>query len=378
MRRALRLAERGLGETNPNPQVGCILVRNGAVVGEGYHARAGEEHAEAKALAAAGAKARGATAYVTLEPCAPNPHKRTPPCAPRLVDAGVRRVVFGAKDQNPGVQGRGLRILRAAGVEVVEGPLGPESRRLVRSFNAAMRSRRPFVSLKAGMTLDGRIATASGDSKWITSGLQRRAARKLRRLFDAVLVGIGTARKDDPLLLPEPRTRRPFTRVVLDSRLRLPVDSRLVRSARRHPLIVLAVIAPAARRQALEARGVIVVPLRGLRGRVSIAAALEGLFVRGILSVMVEGGSEVLGSFVRERLFDELVIFRAPLLLGGRGSRSVIGGDNPSSLDDSVPLLRARKEDSATVRYGLPGLDRLDVEVYEPVKSRSTRSRGSR
>ncbi len=375
MRRALKLAERGLGETNPNPLVGCVLVRKGVIVGEGFHARAGSPHAEALALEAAGGKARGSTAYITLEPCAPHAAKRTPPCAPRLIAAGVRRVVFGAHDLNPEVRGKGLRQLRSAGLVVEEGPCAAAARRLSQHFNAAMRHGRPFVSLKSGMTLDGRIATASGDSRWITSTKQRQAARGLRRLFGGIVVGIETVIQDDPRLLPEPRTIRPYVRVVLDSRLRMPTHSRLVRTARRHPLILVCVSAPAGRRRELEAQGAKVIPVRGQRGRVSLPAVLRALFAQGILSLIVEGGSEVMGSFVRERLFDEIVMFRAPAILGGRGSRGVVGGDNPLSLKESVAMARARREDSATLRYGLGTSPGLEVEVYEPVKIRPGRTR---
>lgn len=367
MRRALALAERGLGETNPNPSVGCVLVRGSKVVGEGFHARAGAAHAEALALAVAGERARGGTAYVTLEPCAPNPAKRTPPCAPRLIDAGVRRVVYGVRDFNPAVRGEGARLLRAAGVEVevIEGVAAEESRRLTQHFNAAMREGRPFVTLKAGMTLDGRIATASGESQWITSKAQRRAARHLRRLFDGVLVGFETALQDDPLLLPQPRTQRPYTRVVLDSYLRLPLNSQLVKSAGRHPVIVVGTAPGEVRRRALEARGVTVLVVESRGGRVSLPAALSALFSRGLRSLMVEGGAEVLGSFVRERRFDEMVIFRAPLILGGRGSRGVVGGVNPRRLSEAVTVRRAALANSATLRYGLPEGEGLEVEVYD-------------
>jgi diaminohydroxyphosphoribosylaminopyrimidine deaminase/5-amino-6-(5-phosphoribosylamino)uracil reductase len=366
MRRAIELAERGIGETNPNPPVGCVLVRNGRVVGEGFHARAGEPHAEAIALAQAGGRAKGATAYVTLEPCAPHSAKRTPPCAPRLVDAGVARVVFAVRDFNPSVRGEGLRLIRVAGIEVVEGVGAAAAARLTAHFNTAMRNHRPFVALKAGMTLDGCTATARGESKWITSGAQRAAARNLRRLFDGVLVGFQTALQDDPMLLPEPRTRRPHTRVILDSHLRLSTNSRLAKSARRHPVIVVAVSpVPEHRRRALEARGVIVQAVEGRGGRVSLGAALSALFDRGLRSLLVEGGSEVLGSFVRERLFDEMVIFRAPLILGGRGSRPVVGGTDPASLAEGVRMRRASLENSTTQRYGLGDPLALEVEVYE-------------
>jgi diaminohydroxyphosphoribosylaminopyrimidine deaminase/5-amino-6-(5-phosphoribosylamino)uracil reductase len=378
MRRAIGLAERGVGETNPNPPVGCVLVRNGRVVAEGFHARSGSPHAEAIALGRAGAMARGATAYVTLEPCAPHPAKRTPPCAPRLVDAGVTRVVFGVRDFNPKVSGAGARLLRSAGVEVVEGVGSEEARRLTQHFNTAMGNRRPFVTLKAGMTLDGRIATASGESQWITSKPQRAAARSMRRLFDGVLIGIETALLDDPALRPVPPTRRPYVRVVLDSRLRLPLDSRLVQAARRSPLIVVCARATVQKRRAIEALGACVMVAPGKGSRVSIPAALSALFARGIMSLLVEGGSEVMGSFVRERSFDELVIFRAPLVLGGRGSRAVVGGDNPVHLSEAVPMKRAMVRDSATLRYGLAGSSALEVEVYEPLRGRATRSAPSR
>lgn len=335
------------------------------MVGEGFHARAGTPHAEPIALAQAGAKARGATAYVTLEPCAPNLFKRTPPCAPRLIEAGIARVVLGVRDFNPNVRGNGVRLLRAAGIEVVEGALQDEARRLTQHFNTAMRSGRPFITLKAGMTIDGRIATASGESKWITSIAQRKAARKLRRIFDGVLIGFETAIHDQPRLLPAPRTERPYMRVVLDSHLRLPHSSSLVKSARRHPLILVGSEAGEIRRRGLEGKGVTVLVVENQGGRVSLDAALRALFARGLTSLLVEGGSEVMGSFVRDALFDEIVIFRAPLILGGRGSRSVVGGRNPRALAEAVRVRRAVMETSATLRYGLEGAAGLEVEVYE-------------
>lgn len=373
MRRAIELAERGLGETNPNPMVGCVLVRAGQAVGEGFHARAGSAHAEEIALTRAGERAKGATAYVTLEPCAPNEAKRRPPCAPRLAEAGVTRVVFGVRDGNPRVRGAGARILRSAGIEVVAGVCSRESARLAHHFNAAMMKQRPFIALKAGVTLDGRIATARGESKWITSFAQRKEARRLRRLFDGVLIGLETARQDDPLLLPEPRTRRPMTRVVLDSRLRLPLTSRLVKTARRDPLMVVCVSPSAAKRRALEERGATVVVVDDEEGgRVKLPSALDALFARGITSLLVEGGSEIMGSFVRGRLFDEFVLFRAPLILGGRGSLSVVGGANPRALADAVPMRRAAFQDSATLHYGLQQSVGLAVEVYERRANRSS------
>jgi diaminohydroxyphosphoribosylaminopyrimidine deaminase/5-amino-6-(5-phosphoribosylamino)uracil reductase len=337
MRRALALAAHGLGETNPNPAVGCVVARGAQVVGEGFHARAGGPHAEVVALREAGSRARGATLFVTLEPCAH--HGRTPPCAPLVRDSGVARVVAALRDPSPRVAGRGLALLRRAGIRVETGLLAAEAARLDERFLAWARLGRPFVLLKAALTLDGRIATASGRSKWITGREQRSQARWLRRLHDAVLVGIGTALADDPLLLPSPRTRRPFLRVVLDSGLRLPERGRLARTATpRTPVLVLSCAQSASRRRRLEAAGVEVVPVPEAQGRVSLRDALEALAARGVASLMVEGGGEVLGSFLAARLADQVALFRAPLLLGGRGSRPAFGGPDPLDVRDALRL----------------------------------------
>jgi diaminohydroxyphosphoribosylaminopyrimidine deaminase/5-amino-6-(5-phosphoribosylamino)uracil reductase len=334
----MALAARGLGETNPNPVVGCVIVKEGRVVAEGFHRRAGAPHAEAEALARAGRRARGSTAYVTLEPCA---HVgRTPPCAPLLRDSGVARVVAAIRDPHPLVRGRGLALLRRAGIAVTTGVLAPEAERLNERFLATARGPHPFVLLKAAISLDGRLATASGHSRWITSTAQRRQARWLRRLHDGVLVGIDTVLADEPTLLPSPRTRRPFTRLVLDTHLRLPPEGRLARSSRPSaPVVVLSGRGAPARRQRLEAVGVEVVtlPLRG--GRVSLLAALEALGARGLGSLMVEGGGEVLGSFLAERLLDQVALFRAPLLLGGRGSRPAFGGPDPGRIGEALRMV---------------------------------------
>jgi diaminohydroxyphosphoribosylaminopyrimidine deaminase/5-amino-6-(5-phosphoribosylamino)uracil reductase len=335
MARALSLAARGLGETNPNPMVGCVVVKDGRVVAQGWHERAGGPHAEVVALERAGARARGATLYVNLEPCA---HVgRTPPCAPRVAASGIARVVAAVRDSNPRVGGRGLALLRRRGIDVRTGILELRARALNERFLVAMRERRTFVLLKAALTLDGRIATAAGDSKWITSPAQRRAARGLRRLFDGVAVGIGTVMADDPLLLPTPRVRRPFHRLVLDSRLRIPLTSRLVQTASRQPLWVLTTRGNERRRRALEERGVrVVTPPRS--GRLEPEWITRTLFEHGLTSLIVEGGGEVLGSFLQARLFDQVALFRAPLLLGGRGSRPAFGGPDPKTITEACRL----------------------------------------
>lgn len=345
MRRALELAARGVGETNPNPAVGCVIVRKGRVVGEGFHPRAGQPHAEVLALRQAGRRARGATAYVNLEPCA---HQgRTGPCAPLLAAAGIGRVVTAMRDPNPLVNGRGLTLLRRAGVKVETGTLEAEALLLNLPFVVSVGARRPFVLLKAALTLDGRVATAAGESKWITSAAQRREARALRRRHDGAAVGIGTVLADDPMLLPSPRVRRPFYRVVFDSRLRIPLASRLVRSARVSPVWVLTRGGDARKRKHLERRGVAVIQMPG-RGRVPPDAALRELYARGLRSLMVEGGSELLGSFLAADLFDQVALFRAPILMGGRRSLPAFGGPDRPRLADATrlrptsPLLRGR------------------------------------
>jgi diaminohydroxyphosphoribosylaminopyrimidine deaminase / 5-amino-6-(5-phosphoribosylamino)uracil reductase len=352
MARALELAARAAGETNPNPMVGCVVVKAGRVVGEGFHRRAGGPHAEVFALREAGYRARGATLYVTLEPC--SVAARTPACAPVVRDAGVRRVVAAMVDPNPKVDGQGLAQLRRAGVRVDVGVLGDEARRLNERFVTFMEKGRPYLLLKAALTLDGRIATARGESKWITSPEQRRHARAIRRRQDGVMVGIGTVLADDPLLLPEPAVARPFFRVVLDSDLRLPARSRLARTSLEAPVLVLTASADARRRGRLEDMGVrVFVGPRG-GGGVSIRWALRALAREGLSSLMVEGGSEVLGEFLRLRLLDKVALYRAPLLLGGRGGRSAFGGPDPARLSQALRLVRAPDDTPGLCEYWYP------------------------
>lgn len=323
MRLALSLGARGLGRVWPNPAVGCVLVRRGAIVGRGWTRPGGRPHAEVVALEAAGAAAAGSTAYVTLEPCAH--HGRTPPCAAALIAAGVTRVVAATIDPDPRVSGRGLDRLREAGVEVDLGCLAGLAERAHAGFFMRTRVGRPLVALKIAQTLDGRIATARGESQWITGPAARRYGHLLRATHDAVLIGGGTALGDDPLLtcrLPGLEERQPV-RVVLDRRLRLDAASRLARTAREHPLWVLtAPDAPAARRSALEACGAAVLPV--LRpGHDGLAEGLAHLGERGITRLLVDGGAGVATSLLRQRLVDRLHLVTAPTLLGGDGLAAV-------------------------------------------------------
>jgi diaminohydroxyphosphoribosylaminopyrimidine deaminase / 5-amino-6-(5-phosphoribosylamino)uracil reductase len=314
MRRALELAPRGWGRTWPNPMVGCVIVRDGAVVGEGWHREYGQPHAEVEALRQAGAAAAGATAYVTLEPC--SHWGKTPPCTDALMAAGARRVVFAASDANPKARGGG-EVLRAAGIEVIGGVDEQAARDQNAVFfhaHSAAGDARPFVALKLALSLDARIADRERRSVWITGDPARGEVHRLRAGFDAVAVGIGTALADDPRLTARGSVvpRIPPTRVVFDRALRLPLDSVLVRTAREVPVIAVAAEdAPADRRRALEDAGVRVLPWGG-----TLERTLETLRQADIRSMFVEGGAEIAGEFLRAGLVDRLYLFYAPVFLG--------------------------------------------------------------
>ncbi len=318
MRSALSLARRGLGECWPNPSVGCVLVRDGAVVGRGRTAAGGRPHAEVVALARAGERARGATAYVTLEPCAH--HGQTPPCAEALLAAGVARVVAALGDPDPRVDGRGLERLRAGGVRVELGLLRAEAATVAEGFVLSRTLGRPMVTLKLASTLDGRIATSAGESRWITGAGARRRVHALRGAHDAVMVGIGTALADDPELtcrIPGLR-ERPVVRVVLDRLLRLPDAARLVTGAGTEPTWVLhGPGAPAARRAALAAAGVRLLEVPEAAGGLDLRAALAALGAAGLTRVLAEGGAGVAASLLHAGLVDRVAWFHAPAVLGG-------------------------------------------------------------
>ena len=311
MAQALRLAERGLYTTSPNPRVGCVLVKEGKVVGEGWHERAGEPHAEVHALRAAGKTARGATAYVTLEPC--SHHGRTPPCADALIAAGISRVVAAVQDPNPQVAGQGIAKLRAAGIEVEYGLMDAAARELNIGFFSRMARGTPWVRSKIAASLDGRTALANGTSKWITSDAARRDVQHWRARSCAVLTGIGTVLADDPQLnVREIRTDRQPLRVVIDSQLRMPVDARILSGG---TLIYTASMVEA-KRTALQAQGAEVVTLAGADGQVDLPAVLRDLARRGINEVLVEAGRTLNGALLQAGLVDELVLYLAPKLLG--------------------------------------------------------------
>lgn len=341
MRRALELARATVGLASPNPQVGCVLVRDGLVVGEGAHVYDEFDHAEIVALKQAGERARGATAYVTLEPC--NHHGRTGPCSEALIAAGVRRVVAAAVDPNPLVSGQGIARLRAAGVEVAVGVCEAEAREVNDAFARWIRTDRPLVTLKAGLSADGMLAPPPAkrtqkQTHWITGAEARAEVQRIRHAADAVLTGVGTVLADDPALTDRsglPR-RRPLLRAVLDSRLRTPLDSQLVWSASGDVLVFCGAEAEVARVAEFEAAGVEVVRVAGVGGRLDLRAVLEVLGKRKILSVLLECGSELNGAFLAEGLVDKVALFYAQTELGGGAVPFARGVGSPLLLEQTM------------------------------------------
>jgi diaminohydroxyphosphoribosylaminopyrimidine deaminase/5-amino-6-(5-phosphoribosylamino)uracil reductase len=320
MRSALALARRGLGGTWPNPSVGCVIVRNGRVVGRAVTAPGGRPHAERLALAMAGEEARGATVYVTLEPCC---HwGRTPPCTDALIEAGVARVVIAVRDPDPRVNGQGVARLRSARIAVEEGVLAAEAERVLAGFTSRLRRSRPLVTLKLASTLDGRIATHAGESQWITGEAARRAAHAMRGQADAVLVGVGTVLADNPELtcrIPGYRST-PIVRVIADSHLRTPLTSKLIRTAASSPTWFL--VRPGAdpdRRAALADLGVKLIDVAAGTTGIDLADGLRTLAKAGITRLLVEGGGQIAASLLRADLVDGIAWFHAPAVMGGDG-----------------------------------------------------------
>jgi diaminohydroxyphosphoribosylaminopyrimidine deaminase/5-amino-6-(5-phosphoribosylamino)uracil reductase len=337
MRLALDLAERGRGYVEPNPLVGAVIVRDNELAGQGWHQCYGEAHAEVNALAQAGERARGGTIYVTLEPCCH--HGKTPPCTDALVRAGIHRVVAAMQDPFPQVAGQGAARLRAAGVEVTVGLCELEARRLNAPYVKLLATGRPYVHAKWAMTLDGKIATRTGDSRWISNPASRHLVHALRGRMDAIVVGIGTALADDPLLTARPPGPRTPVRVVLDSRARLPRDGQLVRTAREVPvLVVTSGAVDEGHADGLTALGCEWFAVPGAPGRPELPALIDELGRRRLTNILVEGGSEVLGSFLDAGEIDEVHAFVALRLAGGAGAKTPIGGRGVERIQEALGL----------------------------------------
>jgi diaminohydroxyphosphoribosylaminopyrimidine deaminase/5-amino-6-(5-phosphoribosylamino)uracil reductase len=340
--RAIGLAEQGRGAVSPNPLVGAVLGRREEILGEGFHRAAGDPHAEVEAIEdASGTDLRGATLYVSLEPCC---HQgRTPPCTEAILEAGIERVVVAADDPSEHASGRGLGILRDEGVEVVvaDGDLAARARLQNQPFRKHARTGRPFVLFKSAMSLDGKVATRSGDSKWISGEDSRALVHHWRAECDAVAVGIGTALVDDPRLTArtDGALRQP-RRIVFDSTARLPLSSQLVRGAREYPLtVVVSRAAPRSATDALQIQGADVVVAAGENEPARIRSALDQLGASGITSILLEGGPHLAGAFLDAGELDEARLFLAPLLLGGKGARDLLEGEGSETVDEALRAL---------------------------------------
>ena len=337
MQQALQIAAYAAGRTSPNPLVGAVIVKDGRVVGQGWHRKAGTEHAEIHALRQAGELAAGATIYVTLEPC--SHYGRTGPCSKALIDAGIQRVVIAMLDPNPLVAGKGVAMLKAAGIEVETGLLQAQAERLNEVFLKWIMTKMPFVVMKTAMTLDGKIATAAGNSKWISNEVSRRRVHELRDVYDGILVGIGTVLADDPALttrLASQSGKNPL-RIVVDSRARTPLTAKVVTDGQAETLIAVTAAAEAAKVEALRQAGVEVLVVNDGQ-QVDLKQLFCRLGERGICSIFVEGGALINYSLLKAGLIDKVYSFIAPKMVGGSSAPGPVGGDGVETLDQAFLL----------------------------------------
>lgn len=341
---ALRLAAKGQGKTSPNPVVGALVVSHGRIIGQGYHHGPGQPHAEILALRQAGRRASGATLYVTLEPCG-HLNKRTAPCVPAVLRSTVRRVVVAMVDPNPSVKGKGIALLRRAGLSVTVGIGRQEAELLNRAYIHWIKTGRPYVILKAGMTLDGKIATAAGESQWITGPEARKDVHRLRSQVDGVLVGIGTVLNDNPSLTARTGSRadrlaeRQPLRIIIDSKLRTPLTAKvLAQQSQAKTMIATTTRAARSRARRYLKRRVDVVAIPGSKGQVSLAALFTLLGRLGLTSLLIEGGSTINAAVLRAKLVNHVVLYVAPMLMGGQDAKAVIGARGPERLAQARSL----------------------------------------
>jgi diaminohydroxyphosphoribosylaminopyrimidine deaminase/5-amino-6-(5-phosphoribosylamino)uracil reductase len=343
MQRAVNLARKGEGWTSPNPLVGAVITKDDQMVGEGYHQKAGTPHAEIHALHMAGPRSRGGTLYVTLEPCCH--HGRTPPCTDALIKAGLKKVVVAMTDPNPKVAGNGIAKLQAAGMEVVTGVLENKARVLNEVFIKQMTTQSPFIAFKSALTLDGKTASHTGSSKWITGEEARMVGRRLRHRYDAILTGIGTVLADDPKLTTRiPGLKNPL-RLILDSRLRIPLNAQVL-DTKSAPVIVFTAESDldGSKAALLMEKGVEVISCPGADGQVDIPSVLRVLFVKGITGILVEGGAQIQGAFFDRGLVDKIYLFIAPKIIGSNRAPGMIGGMGISEMGQAVIVDNLRIE----------------------------------
>ena len=336
MRRALHLAEKGRGRTSPNPMVGAVLVKRGKVVGEGYHARAGEPHAEIVAIRNAGEKAKEATLYLNLKPC--THYGKTPPCVPAVIEAGVRKVIVGIEDPNPLVKGKGVARLKQAGLEVKIGILEKECHRLNEAFCKYIVQHEPFIILKMAATLDGKLATRNGESQWITGEASRRFVHRLRDQVDGVIVGIGTVLKDDPMLTARTREGRDPYRIVFDTRLRIPENAKVVDLSPSKTIVATTEMASQDKIERLRKKGLRILISDSKSGKVDLKASLLKLGEMGMMSLLVEGGSQINGSFLDQGLIDKIFLFLSPKLIGDPLAPGIFSGAGFASLKEAISI----------------------------------------
>ncbi|MCX7856895.1 MAG: bifunctional diaminohydroxyphosphoribosylaminopyrimidine deaminase/5-amino-6-(5-phosphoribosylamino)uracil reductase RibD [Deltaproteobacteria bacterium] len=335
MKMVLKLAKRGEGLVSPNPMVGAILVKGNRIIGKGYHKRAGSPHAEINALKTTKESPDGATLYVNLEPCVH--YGKTPPCVPEIIKAGIKRVVISMQDPNPEVNGKGIEMLKRAGISLKIGVLEAEAKKLNEIFIVNMEKKRPFFIMKAASSLDGKIATRTCDSKWISNEESRKYVNKVREVVDGILVGINTVIVDNPMLIPKLEKPKKYpTRIILDTKLRIPVSSAIVKTANQFKTLVFTCDYRQDKEAKLESMGVEIVRVqRDENGRTSLKDVAQELFKRGIMSVLVEGGGEINSGLLREGLIDKFILFYSPMFIGGRTAMSMVGGTGVEFLKDA-------------------------------------------
>lgn len=341
---AIRLAKKALGRTSPNPTVGAVVVKNSRILGTGFHERAGEPHAEINALRKVGPEARGADLYVNLEPC--NHFGKTGPCTKAIVDSGIKRVIIGMEDPNPLVSGKGIKELKENGIEVKVGVLEEKCRKLNEMFVKYIITKTPFVILKAAASLDGKVATKNGESKWITSEKARHMVHKVRNQVDAVMVGIGTVLKDDPLLTTRLKSNRgkDAIRIVVDSSLRIPLEAKIL-STPSHTIVVTTDKASADRIAKLKERGVEVLVMPSKKDKVDLRELIIELGKREIISVLLEGGPTLSASALEAGIVDKVLFFYAPKIIGGEKAPGIIAGEGIDSLTKAISFkdIKGRK-----------------------------------